>query len=281
MNFRAELDRNRRIARGEAYSSAMGTAATVRQTSEVVARPVSRPALMAGTLAGADICATGLAVILGFRVWSLMNPAIPPFQSVMALAPVFCAAMFLFENLYPGIGMGAVEHIRRVFRGITLVYLMLTAAMFITKDRSWADSRGGFILSWAFSLVLAPAARWICGQVFGNRDWWGVPVMILGSGRNGTHRIIRNLNEHRVLGYHPVVCLDDDPEKHGDCQGVPVVGGLRDAAEVAADLRIAYAVIAMPEHAQRETDWPFADVVNHFPEYRHHPGPVRHCESLD
>ena len=53
------------------------------------------------------MCATGLAVILGFRVWSLMNPAIPPFHALMALAPVFCAAMFLFENLYPGIGMGS------------------------------------------------------------------------------------------------------------------------------------------------------------------------------
>src|SRR5580692_1620528 len=169
----------------------MATAATARQTSEVVARPVSRPALMAGTLATADICATGLAVILGFRVWSLMNPAIPPFQTVMALAPVFCAAMFLFENLYPGIGMGAVEHIRRVFRGITLVYLMLTAAMFITKDRSWADSRGGFILSWAFSLALAPSARWFCGRIFGHRAWWGVPVMLLGAGETA-RRIIRN-----------------------------------------------------------------------------------------
>jgi Undecaprenyl-phosphate galactose phosphotransferase WbaP len=200
---------------------------------------------MAGALALADICATGLAVVLGFRVWSMFNPAIPPFQLVMSLAPVFCAAMFAFEGLYPGIGLGAVEHIRRVFRGITLIYLLLTAAMFMTKDRSWADSRGGFFLSWAFSLVFAPAARWVCGQVLGRRPWWGVPVVILGAGETG-HRIIRNLNEHRVLGYHPVVCLDDDPEKHGDCEGVPVVGCLGDAAEVAAELHISYAVIAMP-----------------------------------
>src|SRR5437868_15419605 len=114
----------------------MATAATARQTSEVVARPVSRPALMAGTLAGADICATGVAVILGFRIWSMINPTIPPFQWVMFLAPLFCVAMFTFENLYPGIGLGAVEHIRRVSRGVTLVYLMLTAAMFMTHDRS-------------------------------------------------------------------------------------------------------------------------------------------------
>ncbi len=200
---------------------------------------------MAGTLAVADICATGLAVILGFRVWSLINPSIPPVQLVMSLAPVFCAAMFAFESLYPGIGMGAVEHIRRVSRGVTLVYLMLTAAMFMTKDRSWADSRGGFILAWAFSLALAPSARWICGQVFGYRAWWGMPVVVLGAGETGC-RIIRNLNSYRVLGYRPVACLDDDPEKQGECEGVPIIGSLRDASAIAAEYRIDYAVIAMP-----------------------------------
>lgn len=201
--------------------------------------------LMAGALAVADICGTGLAVILGFRIWSLINPAIPPFELVMWLAPLFCAGMFAFENLYPGIGMGAVEHIRRVFRGITLVYLMLTAAMFVTKDQSWAESRGGFILAWAFSLALAPLARWICSQTLGRRPWWGVPVVILGAGETG-RRVITNLDRNRVLGYRPVVCLDDDPEKQGECEGVPVVGSLADAPAIAAEYRITCAVIAMP-----------------------------------
>jgi Undecaprenyl-phosphate galactose phosphotransferase WbaP len=223
----------------------MATAATAREWTGTGIRSMARPVLMAGTLALADICATGLAVIIGFRVWSTINPSIPPFQLVMSLAPVFCAIMFAFENLYPGIGMGAVEHIRRVVRGISLVYLMLTAAMFMTKDRSWADSRGGFLLAWAFSLVFAPAARWICGQVFGGRPWWGVPVVILGAGDTG-RRIIRNLNNNRVLGYRPVACLDDDPDKRGLCEEVPVVGNLRDAADVASEYRIQYAVIAMP-----------------------------------
>ena len=227
----------------------MASTATVRQLQGTAARSSGRPVLMAGTLAAADICATGLAVTAGFRVWSLMNPAIPPFQWVMSLAPLFCALMFVFENLYPGIGLGAVEHIRRVFRGITLVYLMLTAAMFMTKDRSWADTRGGFILAWAFSLALAPSARWFCGQIFSRRAWWGAPVMVLGAGETA-RRIIRNLNEHPVLGYRPVVCLDDDPEKQGECEGVPVVGALREAAEIAAERRIDYAIVAMPGMAR-------------------------------
>jgi Undecaprenyl-phosphate galactose phosphotransferase WbaP len=224
----------------------MGTAATtVRESDRTAVRAPARPALMAATLAAADIFATGLAVIAGFRIWSLINPAIPPFEWVMWLAPVFCATMFAFEGLYPGIGMGAVEHIRRVFRGITLVYLMLTAAMFVTKDQSWAESRGGFLLSWALSLVLAPSARWISGQIFGDRAWWGVPVVILGAGETA-RRIIRNLTTNPVLGYRPLVCLDDDPERHGECEGVPVSGRLREAAAIAAEYRISYAIIAMP-----------------------------------
>lgn len=219
--------------------------ATARQTERVIAPPTARPFLMAGTLAAADMCATGVAVILGFRVWSHINPTIPPFQWVMSLAPLFCATMFAFENLYPGIGMGAVEHIRRVFRGVTIIYLMLTAAMFMTKDRSWADSRGGFMLSWAFSLVLAPSARWICGRVFSKHAWWGVPVVILGAGETG-RRVIKSLEINRVLGYRPVACLDDDPEKQGLCEGVPVIGSLREAAIVASENRIQYAVVAMP-----------------------------------
>jgi len=199
---------------------------------------------MAATLAGADICATGVAVVLGFQVWSFMNPAIPPLQPVMALAPLFCVAMFAFEHLYPGLGMGAVEHIRRVFRGVTLVYLMLTAAMFMAKDR-WADSRGGFMLAWMFSLALAPLARWFCGYAFGRKEWWGTPVVILGAGETA-RRVIRNLSFNRVLGYRAIVCLDDDPSRHGYCEGIPVTGRLGDADAIAKAHGIQYAIVAMP-----------------------------------
>jgi Undecaprenyl-phosphate galactose phosphotransferase WbaP len=206
--------------------------------------PISRPGLMAAALTGADICATSLAVIVGFRVWSQINPAIPPFQLVMSLAPAFCVVMFAFENLYPGIGMGAVEHLRRVFRGVTLVYLMLTAAMFMSREE-WAESRGGFLLAWAFSLALTPMARWFCAAAFGRCAWWGVPVMILGAGETGS-RVIRNLRLHRVLGYRPVVCLDDDMGKPGPCEGVPVLGRLCDAPALAAEFGTRYAIVAMP-----------------------------------
>ncbi|HTA42235.1 MAG TPA: undecaprenyl-phosphate galactose phosphotransferase WbaP, partial [Bryobacteraceae bacterium] len=104
---------------------------------------------------------------------------------------------------------------------------------------------GGFIMAWAFSIVLTPSARWVCGQLFGQREWWGVPVMILGAGETA-RRVIRNLTSYHMLGYRPVACLDDDPEKQGVCEGVPVIGSLGDARAIASQYRIDYALIAMP-----------------------------------
>ena len=69
--------------------------------------------------------------------------------------------------------------------------------------------------------------------------------MILGAGETG-HRIIRNLNEHRVLGYRgglPRTTIQKSTAIAKACLWSEVS---RDAAEIAADFRIAYAVIAMP-----------------------------------
>ena len=199
---------------------------------------------MYAVLFGADLTAASLAVVLGFELWSLMNPDIPPLQPAMALAPAFCVAIFAFEKLYPGLGMGAVENIRRVFRSVTLAYLVLTAAMYIAKDR-WADSRGGFLLAWFCAIAFSPLARWTANRIFGNSIWWGAPVMILGAGETA-RRVIRNLRANRILGYRAVMCLDDDGARHGYCEGVPVSGTLDDAPALAAQLGIQYAIVAMP-----------------------------------
>ncbi len=69
--------------------------------------------------------------------------------------------------------------------------------------------------------------------------------MILGAGETA-RGLIRNLRNNSVLGYRPVVCLDDDPGTHGWCEGVPVRGCLLDAESVAERFQTRYAIVAMP-----------------------------------
>lgn len=203
-----------------------------------------RPLAMTSVLAAADVSALLLALIAGLAVWRWINPSVPPMRGSLLLVPFSGVVAFALLGLYPGIGLTAVQNIRRIWQGITLLYLLFTAGMFLTHEW-WADSRGGFFLAWAFSLSLAPAARWLLGQVLGTRSWWGMPVMIIGVGATG-RAVVRDLNENHALGYRPVVCVDDDPDKLGSAEGVPVAGALADVENFASAYGTPYAIVAIP-----------------------------------
>jgi Undecaprenyl-phosphate galactose phosphotransferase WbaP len=212
-----------------------------------VTRPrlmIARPVLWIAALLTVDVVSLVLAVWCAFWYWAIVNPLIPPHHASMYLAVGLCIASFAFSGLYPGVGLNAVQHMRRMSRSITLVYLLLAASMVLVKDW-WASSRGGFFLSWMLALLLVPIGRWLINYALGGRRWWGVPVMILGAGETA-RTVIRNLQTNRILAYRPVFCLDDDPMKHGDCEGVPVVGRLWEAKSLAAEYQITYAIVAMP-----------------------------------
>jgi Undecaprenyl-phosphate galactose phosphotransferase WbaP len=207
-------------------------------------RRFSRPAILLCT----DIISLSLAVLGAFWYWSIVNPTIPRQHSGMYLAVILSVATFAFHDLYPGIGLNAVQQMRRICRSISFAYLILAGSMVLTKDL-WANSRGGFFLSWILALALAPMGRWLANALLGSRTWWGIPVIILGAGETAS-LVIRNLEQHRILGYRPVLCLDDDARKHGDCEGVPVVGSLSEAGLFAEKHQIRCAIVAMPSMPQ-------------------------------
>jgi Undecaprenyl-phosphate galactose phosphotransferase WbaP len=208
---------------------------------------------MSVALALSDLATLTLAVWLGFRLWHLANPNIPPLHPALLLVSGACVAEFAFSGHYPGIGLIAVEHMRRVCRGVTLVYLLLTAAMFLVKE-PWAESRGGLLVAWLFSLILAPIGRWLTSQALLSRALWGIPVVIIGGG-NTARTVIGNLNTNKILGYRPVACIDDDFRRIGACDGVPAVGSLSDAAEVAARFGTQCAIFAIPSMPREHFVW--------------------------
>ncbi len=202
------------------------------------------PAYMAATLVASDFGMLTAGVLGGFALWRLINPAIPPLQWEMLLLPSCCVGVFACTSQYPGIGLTAAEHMRRICRGVSSVYLLFLLAMFLAKG-SWANSRGALLFAWALSMALVSCGRGVAMHAMARRTWWGVPVLIIGAGPTG-RATVRNLRANRVLGYRPMAFLDDDPRKYGVCDGVPVVGSLDDAAWVARDFGIGYAILAIP-----------------------------------
>jgi Undecaprenyl-phosphate galactose phosphotransferase WbaP len=201
------------------------------------------PAYMTATLAASDIWMLSAAVLAGFALWRLINPSIPPLQPQMLLLPLCCVGVFAAKGQYPGIGLTAVGHLRGICRGVGTVYLLFLFGMFFTKG-AWANSRGALLLAWALSMVLVSCGRNLAMHAMAGRPWWGVPVVVIGAGAAG-RATVRTLKANRVLGYRPVAFLDDDPQKRGVCEGVPVVGTLDDADWVARDFGIGYAILAI------------------------------------
>jgi Undecaprenyl-phosphate galactose phosphotransferase WbaP len=137
-----------------------------------------------------------------------------------------------------------VELLRKLVRGSTIVYLMLTTAMFLTKG-SDVQSRGEFFSCWLLSIAFLPIFRAAAHEYCSRKPWFGVPVVVLGGGRTAA-LLIEKLRLMPEMALKPVACLDDDPYKNGDLDGVPIVGPLSSAREVARSGHIRHAIVAMP-----------------------------------
>lgn len=200
---------------------------------------------MTMSLVVSDLCCVLLGVYVGFAIWGLVNPRIPPLHPVMFITPLLSVAAFLFFGLYPGLGLTVVMQMRRLCHGLTLVFLLFTAAMFMTKDRL-ADSRGGFVIAWALSIAMAPLGRWCVSRLLTSHARWGVPVVVIGAGE-AARAVVGSLHDNRILGYRPVACIAEFGTEHGcDCAGLPIAGYLSDIEAVAGEHGASHAIVAMP-----------------------------------
>jgi Undecaprenyl-phosphate galactose phosphotransferase WbaP len=186
-----------------------------------------------------------LAVVL--RQWA--NGAIQPeVYARLWVAPTLSVIAFAAMGLYPGVALNPAEELRRSAVTVTLVYVALAAATFLAKEAE-VYSRGAFVLAWAMSVVAGPMMRGFLRRRFAAKGWWGYPVAILGSGPVARDVILR-LSRHPELGLKPALVLSDGVggEPPGtEVEGVSVVGGLDSAAVAGRELRIPYAIVAMPE----------------------------------
>lgn len=151
---------------------------------------------------------------------------------------------FAVARLYPAVGLSPVEELRRLCISTTLLYLALGAFIFLLREGT-TYSRGIFLMAWVFSLVLVWLARICVRKLFAKYPWWGYPVLVLGAGKTG-ELLIRTLKRQPGLGLKPVAVLDDDPQKQGEIEGVPVLGQLSLAPYAAREMNISHAIVAMP-----------------------------------
>ncbi|MGA9462271.1 MAG: exopolysaccharide biosynthesis polyprenyl glycosylphosphotransferase [Terracidiphilus sp.] len=226
------------------------SAATVESKVQFGVR--NRAFLIGAVTIASDFLSISLAIGAALACSILVNSRIPSLPPTVLLLPIITVALFAAFGHYPGLGLTAVCQLRNMCRGIAMVYLIFVSSLFLENELSM-DSRGVLLLACAFSWAAVPLARWLMRSPFMSGFQWGVPVVIVGAGKTG-RRVIRSLRMNQILGYRPAVCVDDDPDKRGYCEGVPVVGSLLDAASVAEQVGARLAILAIPSFERRQLD---------------------------
>jgi Undecaprenyl-phosphate galactose phosphotransferase WbaP len=135
---------------------------------------------------------------------------------------------FAKAGLYPGFGIGAVETLRRFSLWTSFTFLALAGASFAFKTPQ-VYSRATFFLAWAACLLALPVVRFFLLSVVTRASWWGEPVVVIGTG-SVARRAIRALRSALSLGYCPRCILSVRGKKLKRFEGLPIVGGLEQAA---------------------------------------------------
>jgi FlaA1/EpsC-like NDP-sugar epimerase len=212
--------------------------------------PATRPVATALLLSLADAVALLTAGCLGVECWNLVNSTVGV-EFYLRLWPALGVFLLAYASLglYPAVGMSPVEELRRTVLGATVVYLVSAVSIFLSKDLG-TYSRGVFLSSWVCSIILVPSSRALVRELFAAKPWWGVPVLVFGTGE-AARMVIARLQAQPELGLKLVACLDDDTQET-TCSGLPVAGPLSAAPELSRMLRIRHALVAMPRLKRQE-----------------------------
>lgn len=192
-----------------------------------------------------DLVAIGGAGLLSFWVRNLFGNVTPDPYVTLAPLLLLLPVSYLAQGLYPGYGINPVEQLRRISRSTTIVFLFVMALTYLFKVGT-VHSRVIITGAWLGILVLVPLTRALLRTILAQSPWWGTPVLVLGAAQTA-QVVIQRLYKQPGLGLRPIACLDDDQLKHGEnVSGIPVVGPLTMATELAQRHRIQVAVVAMP-----------------------------------
>lgn len=171
-----------------------------------------------------DMAALLLAMAVGYVLWAGPVLAQPPtvFGSLLPLLLLFPLG-YAGAGLYPGIGVGAVDMLRRLSWCTSFAFLILITTGFVFHLTP-RYSRVGFTIAWGISVVAVPSFRFLVVAVVGRWRWWREPVVLVGSAQ-WVQRAVQTLSHTPALGYRPVGILSRELDVQMHPGGaIPVLG---------------------------------------------------------
>lgn len=176
-------------------------------------------------------------------------------NSYALLVPIVIT-MYVFslsiQNLYPGFNIDKIEELRKLTYTSFTVYGIVGVSSFL-MNTSIVSSRLSFLVSLTLSIFLVPLLRGMSRKIFAKNDWWGLPVIIIGS-ENTSQDLVQKFNNNPEIGFKPIIVMDDDTENWGYIEQVPVVGGADLLPQIKEKIQIEDAVLAISNNSLDQTN---------------------------
>lgn len=209
---------------------------THRDLANGPARVVNAPHWARGVrvvyLLAVDALALSICGAVAYLLWARPVHG-QPVSMYLSLAPLLALFVggYAVLGLYPGLGLGGVETLRRLTIVTTSCFAFVAATVFALKIPH-QYSRMTFGLAFGASLVLVPAIRY-WALLFARRwPWWAKPIVLVadpGEVEPAATALLRARN----TGYRPVgILYPNGGTGDADVAGLPVIGSVGQAREI-------------------------------------------------
>lgn len=197
-----------------------------------------------------DILMIGLAVVFSAGIRYLLLPILGGvinwrvILNGMLFFIIFNIFLAWLNGLYPGFGLAAVHEMQKIIYVVSLATVFLGVFLFL-QQLGLAYSRSIFIFTWIFSALFMMLGRFALRNRFSRFDWWGVPLVVVGSEDNVEPVIIKMI-ESRRLGFRPVFYFDPNFRSKAPIKDVPAVETKDELKDIVAQTGIKHVVFTNP-----------------------------------
>lgn len=149
-------------------------------------------------------------------------------------------------SVHSGSSMGPIEEIRRIFYALTAVFISMGFSNYCYRPDNYLYSRSILLGTFILCLIFIPTNRIILRKIFIRSGIWGVPAIIIGSGKTA-RTIFENLTHHPEYGLKPVGYFTDQKQIEMPSEAI-FLGPLSEIPDKARSLKIKYAILAKDFH---------------------------------
>jgi Undecaprenyl-phosphate galactose phosphotransferase WbaP len=167
-----------------------------------------------------------------------------------SLYPFLLIVWFVFEkaglyqgcSVYSGAGLGPAEEFRRIFYSLSIIFVGMGFANYSYRPRDYLYSRTILAATYLLSLLLIPFGRLLFRKLFTRLGMWGIPAVIIGSGKTAAD-LYNRLTRHPEYGLRPAGYFTLSPENRMPAEA-SILGSLQDISRIPDLHSIRYAIIA-------------------------------------